>query len=121
MPDTRFTLFHYLYRDKSNYKAQNFVVLSGAITQEQEGAIKSCLNEGEYFIPRQVGLPERRFDSWDPEDDHCWFEFCSFEPLPEMTQEQADANGIVPVMSVQELTDKFLAAKDNWKEYVYDF
>ena len=29
---------------------------------------------GEYFIPRQVGMPERKFDEYDTEADHCWFE-----------------------------------------------
>lgn len=113
MPDT---LFHYQYRDADNYKAQNFVVLAGAVTQEQEDIIKSCLNDGEYFIPRQIGLPERRFDTWDPLSDHCWFEFCGFEPLSDLAQNQVDSGEITPLMSVQELTDKFLAAKNNWKD-----
>lgn len=65
------TRIDYLYRDASNYKQPNSVVVSGLFTARQVGEILGCLNDGEYFIPSQVGLPETRFGEIT-EDDHCW-------------------------------------------------
>jgi len=58
------TKIEYLYRDASNYKVYNECVVKGIVTAEQRKEIVDCLNEGEYFIPSQVGLPEKRFDDW---------------------------------------------------------
>ena len=68
------TKISYLYRDAENYKKVNECVIAGALTAEQICAIKDCCDMGEYFSPSQVGLPERRFDRYDPAVDHCWFE-----------------------------------------------
>src|SRR5699024_10207670 len=70
--NTRIT---YLYRDASNWKKYNEVVVSGTFTADQVSEIVGCLNDGEYFIPKQVGFPEIRFEKIT-EDDHCWFELC---------------------------------------------
>lgn len=51
------TRISYLYRDASNYKQHNEVVVPGTFTQEQIEAIIGCLDAGEYFIPVQVGFP----------------------------------------------------------------
>ena len=72
--ETLNTRINYLYRDADNYKMHNSCVVSGEITEAQAIEIMSCLDSGEYFIPRQVGLPEKRFDRLDEETDHCWFE-----------------------------------------------
>ena len=50
------TRISYLYRDADNYKMQNSCVIMGVITEAQIAEIISCLDCGEYFIPRQVGL-----------------------------------------------------------------
>ena len=68
------TKISYLYRDADNYKKVNECVIAGTLTTEQICTIKDCCDMGEYFIPRQVGLLERRFDDYDSEIDHCWFE-----------------------------------------------
>lgn len=68
------TKISYLYRDADNYKMHNKCVIAGMLTTEQARTIKDSCEMGEYFIPRQVGLPERRFDRYDPAVDHCWFE-----------------------------------------------
>ena len=68
------TKISYLYRDADNYKMHNKCVIAGTLTTEQARTIKDSCEMGEYFIPRQVGLPERRFDRYDPAVDHCWFE-----------------------------------------------
>ena len=85
------TKFNYLYRDASNYKKQNSVVVSGTDDSAEEKIRKALLDE-ENFIPRQVGLPEERFNSVT-EDDHCWFELLYIEktsapPTIDLTIEQ---------------------------------
>lgn len=88
------TKIEYLYRDASNYKKINQVIVSGTFDEIQKESIQNCLSEGEYFIPRQVGFPEIRFDKLT-EDDHCWFE-----------------------LSVEDVVNAFLAAKDNWDDSI---
>lgn len=68
------TIISYIYRDASNYKKRQRVIVKGEVSKSDEQAIYESLNEGLYFIPRQVGLPEERFDDSPTEDDHCWFE-----------------------------------------------
>jgi hypothetical protein len=53
----------YLYRDASNYKFRGEFVLSGFVSEHD---IRKYLIDGEYFIPRAVGLP-----SLVPENENC--------------------------------------------------
>ena len=57
------TKISYLYRDADNYKMRHEVVIAGSMSEEQEKAIEDSLDEGVYFIPSQVGLPDDRFGS----------------------------------------------------------
>lgn len=102
------TRIYYLYRDASNYKQHNEVVVPGTFTPEQIEAIIGCLDAGEYFIPVQVGLPEERFGNIT-EDDHCWFELSrdGFE------ETNAEAN---LDMTPDEVVAEFLEAKGNWDD-----
>lgn len=70
--NTRFT---YLYRDASNWKQAGSAVFAGAITAEERETVRAGLDEGQYFIPPQVGLPDLQalFGAWT-DDDHCWHE-----------------------------------------------
>jgi len=102
------TMVSYLYRDASNFKVFNFAVIEGELSTEDQNTILSSLSEDEYFIPRQVGLPEKRFESWT-EDDHAWFELepgfatpCDWAPTVSLTCSQLVAN--------------FVAAKDHWDD-----
>lgn len=71
------TKINYLYRDASNYKQPQSVVVEGELSKGQiEQIYETC--DGEYFIPAQIGLPEIRFDKIT-EDDHCWFEIGEIE------------------------------------------
>lgn len=103
------TQISYLYRDASNYKVYNECVVSGLLSKEQQETIISCLSEGEFFIPHQVGLPEQRFDGEWTEDDHCWFELdaYSFEETKE-----------APTVSItaDELVEAFCQRKDRWDD-----
>lgn len=101
------TRISYLYRDASNYKVPNECIVRGLLTDEQTNAILDCL-DGDNFIPSQVGLPERRFDRFDPEEDTCWFE------LYESGFDPTDAEATVD-MSVEELVSRFLSKKNHWE------
>lgn len=68
------TKINYLYRDGSNYKVYNEVVVAGEITSEHLRRIADTLSDGEYFIPSVVGLPEKKFET-QTDDDHLWFEW----------------------------------------------
>ena len=108
-PNTR---LHYLYRDACNYKVFFDPVLPGPLTEEQYQAIRSCLYEGEYFIPSQIGLSDDRNQTYDPEIDHPWFELQYTEPT--------DAPPTVAHPTTEELVKAFLAAKDSWDEIATD-
>ena len=103
------TQIRYLYRDASNYKVENECVVAGTFTQEQIAQILDCCDLGEYFIPTQVGLPEQRFDRYDPEEDHCWFE------LSEDGFEETAKPATVGI-SAQQLVESFAAAKEHWND-----
>ena len=91
--------FAYLYRDASNYKQQDEVILSNE-TQRAVGVIdqqvRSHLSDGSFFIARQVQLEERFFTVVN-EDDHPWHEFVQvesttdpiFDPVPEVKRDIA--------------------------------
>ena len=68
------TLIDFLYRDAGNYKVRSTAIVSGAITDTDIDVIMSCLYEGEWFIPEMVGLDGERFSTFDPTQDHPWFE-----------------------------------------------
>ena len=101
------TKISYLYRDASNNKVPNECIVRGLLTEEQTKAILDC-RAGDNFIPSQVGLPEKRFDRFDPEEDTCWFELyeSSFDPT--------DAEATVD-LSVDELVSHFLSRKNHWE------
>jgi hypothetical protein len=70
-------LFGYLYRDASNYKLHGEVIFSNHSflpLADIEQQIRACLNDGEFFIARQVNIEERFFDALQ-DDDHPWHEF----------------------------------------------
>lgn len=106
------TKIHYLYRDADNYKVHNSCVIKGVLTPEQINVILSCCDAGEYFIPNQVGLPERKFEKFDPQADHCWFELACDDF--EYTDQPADVS-----MTAQQLTEHFIASKDRWNDMDY--
>ena len=100
------TKISYLYRDASNYKRHHEIIVSGMLTQKDIAEILDALNEGEYFIPEQIGFPAERFSD-TTEDDHCWmelekdsFEFTFFKPTIDM--------------SAKEVVEQFRKAKDHW-------
>ena len=104
------TRFNYLYRDASNYKTWNSVVLKGVITPEMFEEMKSCCEDGhEDFIPEQLGLDLIR--DWETtEDDHPYAELEDYELVPN----KPDTD-----MTPEELLEKFREAKGNWHPEEY--
>lgn len=100
------TKISYLYRDADNYKMRHEVVIAGSMSEEQEKAIEDSLDEGVYFIPSQVGLPDDRFGSVT-EADHPWFEWVGVEPTADRPTLHVTA---------EELTAKFVDAANGWTE-----
>ena len=73
--------FAYMYRDASNYKQHGEAIFSNEKqlpVDEVEKQICTCLNDGEYFIARQIHIEERFFDALY-DDDHPWHEFVRVE------------------------------------------
>lgn len=64
------------------------------MTQEQEQRILNSLQDGEYFIPHLVGLPEERFAT-ETEDDHPYFEYRSLSPTNAPASCDMDVEGLV--------------------------
>lgn len=100
------TKISYLYRDADNYKMRHEVVIAGSMSEEQEKAIEDSLDEGVYFIPSQVGLPDDRFGSVT-EADHPWFEWVGVEPTADRPTLHVTA---------EELTAKFVDAANGGTE-----
>ena len=103
------TKISYLYRDADNYKVHNECVVEGELTKEQIQSILDCCDMGEYFIPSQVGMPEKKFDEYDAEADHCWFEIS--EDGFERTDQPAD----IP-LTAEKLVENFTVRKGKWDD-----
>jgi hypothetical protein len=80
------TRIHYLYRDGSNNKPDDEVVLTGTFTSTQVATMRAICDAHQYFIPGDVGLPDIQTYWRDhgyaylPDHDHIWCEF--FDPEP---------------------------------------
>lgn len=105
------TYIGYLYRDASNYKKWNEVILSGHLTDPQKEIMISMLDCGIYFIPEQVGLPVERFGDIT-EDDHCWCE---------LDIEDINDTDLSPTidMTAEELYQKFVEIDGEWDDVNY--
>ena len=105
------TRLNYLYRDASNYKTCNSVVLSGTMTDEMFKEMQECCEDGyEMFIPEQLGLDLIR--DWETtEDDHPYAELEDYELVPDKPTTD---------MTVEELLEKFREARDDWHPEQYE-
>lgn len=103
------TRISYLYRDADNEKTSTSCVLSGRMTGSLLERIISSLNEGQYFIPRAVGLPENRPEPMTSAD-HPYFELTKADFQPSSDATTVD-------MTCEELTGRFDTMRDKWDEY----
>lgn len=69
------TQIEYMYRDASNWKQFETVVLAGEMSEEDINLIIGNLEFGDLFMPEQVGLPRLQF-RWPTlnDDDHVYHE-----------------------------------------------
>ena len=103
------TKISYLYRDAANNKQYNECIVTGEISKEQIDTIIKCCMDMEYFIPRQVEMPEKRFEKIDYQADHCWFEITKEDF--ELTDCPANVD-----LDIETLIINFQKAKDNWDD-----
>ena len=104
------TRVNYLYRDADNYKQYNTAVLKGEPAAGMAEEIMRCLHHGEWFIPRQVGLPEERFPDSPTEADHCWFEWNGLD---------ADTEEPTIDLTIEQLIENFRASRQAWDDVRY--
>lgn len=98
------TQIEYTYTDRNNFSTAATAIIGGELTQEEERVIFSALEEGLYFIPSHVGLPEPRSHGWNFDDDHSWFK------LEENAFSKTDEAPTVPISSA-ELAQDFSAVR----------
>lgn len=112
----RCLIFDYLYRDAHNYKASGSVWLKGSLTDAERGELVGCLNDGEFFIAEQVGLPplyEGLFRHDGPtKSDHAWHQFIGFRDADVPTE----SSRIWCRSSV--LLDEFRIARGRWQPWL---
>lgn len=89
--------FSYLYRDYSNYKKFNSIVLSNSDNisiSEVEKSIRENLIDGEFFNAQNVGLPSLFFDEKN-EDDHMRHEFESIQETTDTPNIEVNIENLV--------------------------
>ena len=106
------TKISYRYRDADNYKRYNECIVAGTLSAKQICTILDCCDMDEYFIPGRVGLPERRFDPYDPQADHCWFELGA-DSFSETIEPPTIA------LTAAELVSRFEGCRNNWQDEAY--
>src|SRR6478736_688395 len=82
------TVFEYIYRDAGNYKVYGAVLLKGKYSSESEDKIRCHLNDGQWFIAEQIGIPALfgqlwRYGGGPTEDDMPFHEFVSLREANE--------------------------------------
>ena len=65
-----------MYRDACNWKSYIDFVIDGEIAMEQ---IQPYLQDGEFLIPFDAGLPEVQIDDPNPEIDHPFYTIATIE------------------------------------------
>jgi len=66
-----------MYRDADNYKEGTTLRFAGELTDELKARLKATLEDGEHYIPTQVGHEHlgHRMASWpDQQSDHVFHE-----------------------------------------------
>jgi hypothetical protein len=111
--------FKYMYRDASNYKQHGDAVFRDSDflpLEEIEQQIRAYLQDGEYFIARQVHIEERFFDALH-DDDHPWHEFSGVENTTQLPFDPDHANRTGCFRDIREfLADLESAHRAGWDE-----
>jgi len=104
------TKIAYMYRDGDNYKQYEEVVIPGEITDEDKALILSKRDEGQYFIPSQVGLNDLQERMCSPigDSDHVWHEL-EEEDISHTHDDPTPNHGFD---NISELVERFKALKE---------
>lgn len=75
-----YSVFEYLYRDASNYKAWGSVLLHGVLSRKEVNELIQRLDGKEFFIAEQVGIPALyqelyQYSGGPTIDDHVFHTF----------------------------------------------
>lgn len=110
-----FTTLPYEYRDQSNFKQGETIILAGEMSDLDVQAIAAVLNDGDQFIPfdLHLGIAElqSRSDAFPSEDDHVWHEL----DLTNRTVTETPPDGKTPIpvpLFVKTFQD--IAARGGW-------
>jgi hypothetical protein len=107
------TRIHYLYRDASNYKQGNEIIVIGELRFAE---LEPLLDDGG-FAPEDVGLfhPGHQLTKFPGNDDHCWCE------LEEEDVELTDDKPTMNELTAQTLLERFRKAHaDGWPAQLDD-
>lgn len=88
----------YLYRDGGNYKYRQDVVFSNRASKTVEQLteeIRKHLISGQFFDQSLAPVPIEYTEPFDPELDHTWLEFDSFEAVDEPAQVEEDVTQFI--------------------------
>lgn len=89
-------------------KETHRVVLADRLSDQQKELIKGCMKDEQFFIPRQVGLPEVMLTPFS----HGWWTIDNIE-------DTMDTVGTV-ICTPDELVEMFHKAKGNWVDWTAD-
>ena len=103
-----YTVFSYLYRDAANYKIHGHLWLEGALSAEERARFQALLEDGEFFIAEQVGVPALQAEPLGA-DDHVWHEFAGFEQKDKLPR------GEIMHGSCREFIGRFEAVANVWR------
>lgn len=110
-----YTAIPYYYRDADNYKASGTIFLEGPLSGDQIKSIKSKLDEGEYFIPEDLGLniPELQdqLSSFPSQADHVWHTLALYEISNENKLDEGEV--AIPVANFVKAFAQ-IESKDSW-------
>lgn len=82
---------NYLYRDGANYKQFGSVVFANPdflTPRKASEQLRDKLISNEFFVPQDWGLPRLQYYPYDPEIDHDYHEFESFEWTDEIPTDE---------------------------------
>ena len=104
-------LFEYCYRDASNYRAHEQVLLEGTVSPAIEDALRSTLIDRTWFVAEGVGLPTlynrlQQYSGGSTADDHSWHEFVRLRAATAQ-----EINSLPQVGSVEQLFKRFVEAR----------
>ena len=111
------TIFEYLYRDASNYKAHGAVLLDGRLDEARKREIQDRFERDEYFVADQLGVPDLRPKLWEwsdglpNEDDHSWHEFSGLRDATPTDQQTLERCGKVEDFARRALDESEIASR----------